>query len=168
MNKNFLIKVVYQLPEGCIIQPAESVEVSLDCSTCKKRYRTIIITKHKNECYCTPTKHPFNAIIAKIDVNKTVNKKFLLKRESTEFIYYIEYDYNEFIDERNKYAQNTSNPLPEWARVYFNITCPKCNHIQKKSTQNNLVRPLKVFCEKCSSLLYKEKAEQPIFEMKIL
>ena len=167
MNKNFLIKIAYQFPMGCMINPDESVEVSLDCSTCKKRYRTVVITKHKSECYCTPTKHPFNAVIKEIDVNKTVKRNFLLKKELTEIVYHIEYDYDEFVDERNKYAPSHSSPLPSWARVYFNITCPECNHTQKQSTQNNIVRPLKVFCEKCSSLLYKEKVELPIFKMRI-
>lgn len=165
MIKSILIKVVFQFPKNFAIEPADSVEVSLDCSICKKRYRTVMITKDKNASYCTPTRHQFNAIIKKIDVKTTTKKSFIKRKAITEIIYYINYDYYELTDERNEYIENKSNPMPNWARVNFYLICPKCHYRQKKSTQNNIVRPLQVFCVKCLYLLYEEKTELPLFEV---
>lgn len=167
MNIHIQIKAIFELKEGTTIEPSRTIEVSLDCSTCKKRYRTVVIKEQKDESFCTPTLHKFDAVITKIYVNNTVEKKFLRKKYFTEIVYHIDYFYKEFIDTRGKYSENHSRPIADFARIYFNITCPNCHHIQRESTQNNLGLPFKALCEKCSSVLYKQEQELPLFEKNI-
>jgi len=169
MNTDIQIKAIFKFRQGSIVMPAPSIEVSLDCFMCKKCNRTVVLKKDKNNSFCTTTfytRHPFNGCIKKIRVNEIKVKKFFSIKILTEIIYDITYEYREFIDKRNKYADNNSNPLPNWARIYFNITCPKCHYEQRKFTQNNLHIPFTAVCDKCSCKLYKQTDKLPVFEMK--
>jgi hypothetical protein len=96
-------------------------------------------------------------------INRSIIERITTDKFHTATIkaeYYIEYDYNEFEDIRDKIP---SDSAIGWARVHFKIICPNCNKEIECSIQNNLVRPYSRFCD-CGHLLYIEKEEMPIIK----
>lgn len=137
------------------VEFAERTEVSLDCSICGKKRRTIIVNQDQTRSYCTPTKHPFPAKIREIQVQQNGTE--------TQFAYIIEYEFVDFEDKRGKWPNPASIALPKWGRISFELTCPECNAQVRTSTQNNLVRPHTEICP-CGYVLYTETKEMPFFE----
>ncbi|MBI5230172.1 MAG: hypothetical protein HY981_02655 [Candidatus Magasanikbacteria bacterium] len=164
MKINFIAKTILSFAKGAIVQPLETVEVSLDCAVCQKLYRTVIIHKDVGETKCAG--HSFPAMIKLIENNKKIWKSFFMKEEMREFIYHVEYEYTEFEDSRDGtgYDRRASHEFPSWGRISFLVTCPKCKSIQRFFTQNNIVRPFIGICGQCSYQLYTDNKEQPLFE----
>jgi len=161
----FTLRVFFELPLGAVIEPGEMVEVSLDDFVCKKRLRTINIWQDQNKSTCRKMKHQFNAVITKVEMSKKANRRFFATREKVEIIYHVEYDFEEFYDDKEESVNKHSHPLPDWARIHFTITCPRCGHTQKRTTQSNLGRPYQARCDECLLKLYHEKVELPIIEL---
>lgn len=164
MKINFIAKAVLTFVKGAIVQPLETVEVSLDCVVCQKLYRTVIIHKDIRETKCAG--HSFPAMIKLIENNKKVWKSFFMREEMREIIYHIEYEYMAFEDTRDGtgYDRRFSKEFPNMGRIKFLVTCPKCKNTQRCFTQNNIVRPFINICEQCSFELYKDNKAQPVFE----
>lgn len=137
------------------VQTDERTEVSLDCSICGKKRRTVIVDQDQIRSYCTPTKHPFPAKIRETQVHQSGTE--------TQFAYIIEYDFVDFEDKRRKWPNTAASAMPKWGRISFEVTCPECNTKNRTSTQNNLVRPHTEHCS-CGYALYTENKELPLFE----
>jgi hypothetical protein len=178
---NVKIRVFFEVTENIEIMPNDYIEISIDCYECKALRKSIVIGKNFNEiaceffgyipkknfndlevlindkekeiAFCTPSCHLFPAYLKNITLTKS-NKIIELE-------YLIEYSYTEFFDIKNK---KQSNKLVSWARVGFELICPRCNAVNRQSTQNNIVRPFTVTCA-CSFVFYTEKTGLPIIEI---
>jgi hypothetical protein len=138
------------------IQFANRLELSLDCAICQKKWRTVVLSSTDRESFCTPTHHPFPARI--------VDQKVFTDRGVTEVVYTVEYEFFPFEDSREKWRHDPiAHAMPSWGRVHFDLTCPRCGRVSKRSTQTNIVRPWTAYCE-CDWPLYTETHELPLFE----
>ncbi len=175
------IKVFFEVTENIEINTNDYVEVLVDCYECKTLKRSIVIGKNfnaiarkffgyipkknfkdleglisdkeKEVAFCTPNCHLFPAYLKNITLTKS--------NKVVELEYLIEYSYMEFFDVKYK---KQSNILVSWARVGFELICPRCNTINRQSTQNNIVRPFTVTCV-CGFVFYTEKISLPIIEV---
>lgn len=138
--------------EGSVIHYHTSVEVSFDCSTCRRTHRTICFRDIDSTGICTPEQkcNGFPGRLFSFMPFELDGKAFVK--------YQIQYDYTTFRDLKNG---NESNFEPTWGRVSFEVVCGKCGKSTVHSTQNNLVRPLAVYCA-CGFHLYDETEEMPL------
>lgn len=139
------------------ISPSSSLEVSLDCSYCERTDRTIIFKQGNARC-CpgseskrVPDHPPYPGQITNIQLNQTFKK--------TTLVYSIEYNATPFKD--RKYEYRLWAGYPTWARISFNLICPKCNIQTANSVQNNIVRPFASKCS-CGYIFFTERDEMPI------
>lgn len=137
-----------------------NILVSLDCSGCKRSRRTVGLFENHENSFCTPTKHEFPGRIIKCQVSDRENTGFLSSKSIVTATYYIDYDFEQFIDK--KYPTREIGPAPTWSRVTFLLTC-KCGEKTVRTTQNNIGRPWKAEC-KCGKDLYYEIDQIPIFQ----
>jgi hypothetical protein len=137
--------------QGSVIHYHTSVEVSFDCSNCKRTGRTVRFDNMHATGVCAPQKcdgfpgRLFSVLSFELD-GKSIVK------------YQIHYTYSPFLDLKNG---NESTCEPTWGRVSFDITCAKCGSSTRHSTQNNLVRPYPVYCA-CGGHLYDDTEEMPL------
>ena len=131
------------------------LEVSLDCSNCRRRDRTVIFDGLGSQGVCTP-RHKcdgFAGTLRNVSVTKP-RDGFLVRYE-------IDVDYEEFFDAKRS---QTSSPGANWARVILVITCPYCGHTNEMTTQTNAVRPYFRDCE-CGRRLLTEPNNPFTFEI---
>lgn len=149
MERRAKIAVALRLAEGVRLSFEDSLEVSLDCSFCRRAHRTVILAVGSGKGVCTPTRHPFSgAIVEKVDRELPAGEQVS---------YEIAYEYEEFVDAR--YPERVPTGRVTWARATFAIECPACHLSQDGSTQSNLVRPYAARCS-CGRTLY-EDTESP-------
>jgi ribosomal protein S27E len=133
-----------QLLKGMLSSVQSRLEVSLDCSDCKRRHRTVVFDRPGARGRCTPTGHEFKGLISSIDdrVAGAVAK--------------FEYEYEPFTDakypDEKRYA-GFERGAPSWVRFHFSVRCLKCGSTSAHSTQTNIVRPWKCTCT-CGAPLY--------------
>ncbi len=142
--------------KNVIISFGDKLEVSLDCSDCERRRRTVVFELDSEAGNCTPTGHSFRG---KLAIKNTWQADRIYSAK-----YEVVYEYEPFVDrkypnEPNYYGQ--SKGVPIWGRVHFPITCPQCERWFDWSMQNNIVRPWTNEC-KCGYELYTEIEEMPI------
>lgn len=134
----------------------KELEIAFPCINCHRFRRTIIFRGVNKEGICTP--------INKCDgfFGKLISCNIIKKLDFVEIEYLIVFFYEPFID--IKYDIESDLDFESgWARISFNIKCPKCQ-IEKISTQGNIVRPLNRKC-KCGNIIYNE--EKDPFNFKI-
>lgn len=153
-----LVKAFFQFSKGIEVVFDDTVEVSLDCSDCHRKRRTVIFYAGKEKGKCTPTGHPFRG--------KLISKHSYLEANRYFVEYKILYEYEPFVDAKypnEKIYYGESKGIPTWGRISFALKCPKCKSVSKESSQNNLVRPYSCTCA-CGFELYEEQTEIPILE----
>jgi hypothetical protein len=134
------------LAEGVAISFKESLEVSLDCASCRRRWRTVIFAKPGQPGRCTPTGHAFEGRLLKVTSTGPVAR------------FDFEYEYRPFVDEKHPERQAYGDAgAPTWARIGFMVTCPACGRSKEESTQSNLVRPWRCRCS-CGATLFDDLA----------
>ena len=137
---------------GAAVTFSDRLEVSLDCCICRRCRRTVIFFEGEAEGRCTPTGHTFGRLTGKeVTQNGSV----------ASVVYRVVYWYEPFLDAKYPDKRQPSG-RPQWARVRFEIVCPKCVSVKKDSTQNNIVRPYVCSCQQCGCVLYTEQDEQPV------
>jgi hypothetical protein len=152
----FTVRFPFQFGQNVEVVFDEQLELLLDCATCQKKGRTVVIYPVKEASFCTPTDHPYSAQIIDFTVTRY--------KGTTEALYKVAYSYTAFKDTRDKWNFDPfSQEMPTWGRVHFTITCPSCNQQKQKSTQTNIVRPWKCYCH-CGYLFYEEMSTIPLFE----
>lgn len=141
------------------IEFKRKVLASLDCFTCKRSWRTVVLVEDQSKSFCTPTGHEFPGRISKIEVSDRENAGLPSQISIVTATYFIEYEFQDFTD--SKYPTREISPKPTWGRVAFTLSC-KCGEKSEHETQNNIGRPWKAVC-KCGNDLYYEVDEIPIF-----
>jgi hypothetical protein len=146
--------------KGVAIYFDQGVEISLDCSICKRTHRTIIFEFPDQLGRCTPTGHVFEGQVGAMHV--TTKEKG--SQRVVECRFRLEYNYVSVEDQ--KYPHRASSRLPSWGRVHFRAKCPKCSaDVNRLSIQTNIVRPWSCIC-KCGYELYTDRVVFPAFEDK--
>jgi hypothetical protein len=130
----------------------DKIEISLDCVTCQRSLRTVIISSSDDAAICTPTRHPFPAQIV---------SKEIRSNSPPEVVFNLQYEFEAFTDRKYKLP---AKGKPHWARVHFEVTCHRCATKFTTSIQNNIVRPWSKVCV-CGYLLYAETEEFPKFQV---
>jgi hypothetical protein len=158
-SMNYELTVIAKFQFNKDVSPifSDTLAISLDCFTCPRTNRTVIIKADGSEPYCTPTRHAFPAIFQ--------NKSVETIDEWTVVTYQIQYEFHPFIDPKYK---SPAEPHPTWASVSFQITCPICAHDNSSGTQNNTVRPWQCKCRNCKYPFYTETEEMPIIDCREL
>ena len=138
--------------EGSAIHYHTSVEITLDCSNCKRTGRTVRFEGIEAIGICTPVQkcNGFSGRLYSVLPFALDGKSFVK--------YQIQYNYMPFLDLKNG---NESTCDPTWGRVSFDATCAKCGSSTIRSTQNNLGRPYPVYCT-CGAHLYDDTEEMPL------
>lgn len=161
------VKTKHLFPIGSPVTYDDSIELSIDCTVCKRLNRTVSIGRY--DAICIKNKHPFNAKVLDTLVvrekNRSVSKLLSIKdnRELVTCTYLLQYDYIYVAD--YKYNDFKSSAFPNWARIGFEITCTKCSTVNVCSTQTNIVRPFSKTC-KCDQTLYTENEVLPLIYLK--
>jgi hypothetical protein len=150
MIKLLNVEADFTFAEGAHATFGDLLELSLDCFICKRTHRTVGIRKGMEESICTPTQHPFPA--------KILEKTISIVGKVASILYRVEYWYSPFVDLKRN---NNSSSLPQWGRLYLDLTCPRCNTESKAGTQTNIVRPRTFICS-CGCPLYTETEISPI------
>ncbi len=137
---------------GSVIHYHKSVEVSFDCSNCKRTRRTVRFDNVGATGVCTPAQKcdGFPGRLVSVFPFDLDGKSFVK--------YQIQYNYTPFLDLKNG---NESTCEPTWGRVSFDVICARCGTSTAHSTQNNLVRPHAVYCA-CGSHSYDDTEEMPL------
>lgn len=138
--------------EGSVIHYHTSVEVSFDCSSCRRTGRTIHFGDVDSAGACAPVQkcNGFPGRLRSVLPFELDGKAFVK--------YQIQYNYTPFLDLKNG---NESTCEPTWGRVSFDVVCGKCGKSTVHSTQNNLVRPFAAFCA-CGFHLYDDTEDMPL------
>lgn len=148
------------------IKFSNKILVSLDCFICKRSRRTVVLYEDQEKSFCTPSKHQFPGRITQIDISERENADLVRQRSVVTATYCIEYEFEEFIDEKvaqsNYYSPREISPKPTWSRATFQLTCI-CGEQTQQETQNNLGRPTKLVC-KCGKDIYYEIEPIPLFK----
>jgi hypothetical protein len=158
MNTEIEIRVSVFPNGGVEILFEPIAEISLDCSACGRTHRTVIFPQIDQLGRCTPSGHEFPGRIH----SQSVRSKKGLFRNEFECIFRLIYQYTPVVD--CKYKQRVSSPIPNWGRVCFKTTCPRCGTTSLQSIQNNIVRPWTCTCS-CGYKLYTEKTIYPSFKI---
>lgn len=149
MNRIASITVSISLNEGVSATAEKAIAISLDCSDCLANKRTVVFEEGVNHGVCHSSQHWFRGVWLRSD-EQIANGRF-------EVTYEVLYQYEPFIDVKPGPSAGPSEGAPTWARVYFNLLCPRCKASQRASTQSNLVRPCVHTCE-CGFELYTDDA----------
>ncbi len=155
MNRVAEITAQINVNDGVSICFSDTLEVSLDCSDCQRKLRTVIFSPENELGICTPTGHKFRG--------KQVSKSTWQTENCYSVKYNVAYEYEPFIDCKypdDPHYYGASQGVPTWGRVHFSINCPKCKNILTWTTQNNLVRPWTKECT-CMYALFTEIEEMP-------
>lgn len=151
------MRVPVYINNGVKIEFDDYLELSLNCSICRRVHRTVQLHCDGRPGVCTPTFHKFPCkVVLKINAQRIENGK-----EIIEGFYRIEYENEPFFDP--KYRLTSYIPM-SWGRVYFSAICPNCGSISKESSQQNAVKPFKIHCS-CGYVLYTEIKDTPIVEV---
>jgi len=92
-----------------------------------------------------------------------LNVEFRKEGDAHVAVYLFQYEYTPFRDTKypdERRYQTMERGAPTWARVSFEVTCPRCGKCSQESTQNNNVRPRRCLCM-CGNLLFNETVEMP-------
>ena len=154
MERTADIAVRFEFAVGATVEFGDSLEVSLDCSICRRCRRTVVFREGQTEGKCTPTGHGFPGRI----VRNPPSRQGL----TASVVYRIAYSYEPFTD--GKYPNEVPSGVPTWGRVAFEVRCPKCAEVTKASTQTNIVRPWVSRCL-CGCVLYTEQFVQPVLSL---
>jgi len=145
------VAVRLEFARGASVLFGDPLELSLDCSVCRRCRRTVVFREGRAEGVCTPTGHPFPGRI--------VGKKVIQRGLAWSVAYRVAYRYELFTDA--KYPGEKAAGRPTWGRVPFELICPECGRVTKASTQSNIVRPWSCRCE-CGWVLYTERELMPV------
>ena len=121
------------------------VEVSLDCTTCRRRRRTVVFSEVGGKGRCLPTGHEFDGQLEALHaVGNVVRAEFRYRFEPFEDAKYGDGRYDSF-----------EAGAPTWVRLRFQLRCSVCRHEAWDSTQSNIARPWFAAC-RCGAPLYDE------------
>ena len=152
MNRIATISIDLRLNDGVTAAIDDLIEVSLDCSDCKRKMRTVAFREGENHGVCTPSGHWFRGVM--------LDKRLPSRETRLNAEYDVEYQYEPFIDAKYPDSLQYYGPsegMPTWARVHFTLNCPRCRTLVPRTTQSNLVRPCTGSC-KCGFALYTDEA----------
>jgi hypothetical protein len=140
---------------GARLEAPPKLEVTLDCSNCRRTGRTVIFDGLGSRGICTPRQkcRGFDGTLRQVAVTKR-QRGFLVRYE-------IDTSYEEFVDSKRSVS---SSPGATWVRMVLRITCPHCNHTNEMTTQTNLVRPCSQLCS-CGKHLVTEPDNPFTFEI---
>ena len=130
----------------------DAIEISLDCSDCQRRGRTVFFKQGDNHGTCTPSGHWFRGLL--------LGRQERNDGGHFQAQYEVLYQYEPFIDA--KYPDSLqyygpSDGVPTWVRIHFTLACPSCKAVLSRSTQTNLVRPCTEVCE-CGYVLFADES----------
>ena len=140
------VQVELELTRGVRLDFKDKLEVSLDCSACQRRCRTVVFPSKDDAPFCTPTRHEF------------AGKLLSVQSEETGTTFEFQYEFESFVDTKYPNEQRYSGierGAPTWARAWFSATCPACGKNNSGSTQSNIVRPSVERCI-CGKDLFKD------------
>ena len=124
----------------------QRIEVSLDCTSCRRRCRTVVFPGLHVPGRCDPRRHPFGGQLVQFQAVEHGAR------------YEFEYSYSPFVDEKypdEKRYGGHERGAPSWVRAYFETTCPSCGNSRTGGTQTNIVRPWTCVCT-CGVPLYTD------------
>jgi hypothetical protein len=157
-------EVVLVLPLDASVDVAlgKELEVSLDCSYCRRTDRTIIFKLGAPVARCCPGSAkradedhpPYPGRLVDLDVRRGVDG-------SMTATYRLEYDVTPFEDVKYGPDLRPWTGHPTFARVRYALTCPACKEVVRSSTQSNIVRPWTQGC-RCGYQFYIERREMPL------
>lgn len=153
------VTVVLNLPLEVEYSFDKKLEVSLDCSYCKRVLRTVDFTLGESYARCHPgsakrldEEHPpYPGRL--VDLSHYRNSDNSVMAE-----YSLEYEVSPFHD--TKYNVLPMG-YPTWARVAYDLYCPQCKAITKAFAENENCPPLSVTCD-CGYELYVETQKMPL------
>lgn len=148
MNRRAFAEATLQLRSAELLAAGTPVEISLDCSSCRRRLRTVVFAEVGAKGICTPTGHQFEGQLHALNViGATIRAEF-------------QYEFEPFEDAKYGDAryQGFEAGAPTWARVTFQLRCSACGREGWGSTQSNLVRPWSAAC-RCGAPLYDDVRE---------
>ena len=129
-----------------VARVSDCLEVSLDCSRCSRRHRTIVFDRPNALGRCTPTRHEFDGLLLRVDANDAGAMAL------------FRYEYEPFVDAKYPDERRYSGfeaGAPTWVRFHFVVVCAACGKESAATTQTNIVRPWHCMCS-CGSVLYRE------------
>jgi len=143
------------------------LEVSLDCSYCKRTDRTVVLQLGASSARCIHSgyKHqlspdwvdphpPFPGRLVDLEVSGEKNRP-------VKAVYRLEYQTSRFEDAKYGPDRRPWTGHPTWARAHFILNCHKCSAIYDGGIQNNVVRPYTHRCD-CGYRFFTERRELPI------
>jgi uncharacterized protein (TIGR02996 family) len=150
-----VVQASFAFAAGSMVSFADGVEVSLDCYVCRRCHRTVYFQPDGGQGKCTPTGHPFPGY--------WLGKEKISEGAIVSARYRVAFHIESFLDA--KYPQHRKpSARPTWARVGFEVVCPRCGHANRGSVQNNIVRPWTWRCQ-CGQHLYTEVDEMPVLSL---
>lgn len=116
------ISVRIDCNDGVQINFLDKVEASLDCVTCQRANRTVIISPHDGTAICTPTGHAFPA---------RITGRQLVAEFPPEIRLILEYEFEAFVDRKYKELRPVK-VVPTWGRIHFEVICPHVKRDMRK------------------------------------
>jgi hypothetical protein len=149
------IEASFAFTEGAEVTFDRRVEVSLDCVTCGRTGRTVVFDTDARTARCTSRRgdHPF--------VGEARGPEVERRDGRTMVRYTLAYTTGAFCDLKGR---EPAVSHPTWARIGFEIVCPRCGRAQRQSVQNNAVLPWAFKCG-CGCELYRQEVELPVFRV---
>lgn len=147
MKRIGTVEFELQLLSAELVSVEPYLEVSLDCSDCKRRLRTVVFDSPGTHGRCTPTGHEFKGSVS------------LISLRGSGAVAHFEYEYEPFTDAKypdEKRYSGFERGAPTWVRFHFLVRCLECGSTRAESIQTNLVRPRKRVCN-CGTALYLDE-----------
>lgn len=147
------IEASFAFVVGAEVSFDRRVDVSLDCVTCGRTGRTVVFDTDAGTARCTSRRgdHPFVGEARGPEVESMGGRRHVR--------YSVRYATGAFCDLKER---EPAVAHPTWARIGFEIVCPRCGRAQRQSVQNNAVLPWTSRCA-CGCELYRQEVEQPVF-----
>ena len=151
------ISVVLDLVEGAVVEPAASVEASIDCHVCGRLDRTVAF--REDGATCIGTGHAYPGRLR--DVSMAQDSEPNEAGRAVSAAYRVAYETADFVDPEHDIA---SSDAVTWARVRLRIVCPACGTGTEAAIQNNESRPRSLVCEGCGAAIGEDRTPQPKIE----
>jgi len=141
----------------------DELEVSLDCSHCRRTNRTVIFKVGDATARCCPGSGKRKGETHPPYPGRIVDRR--VERGADGFAvtatYRIEYEVSPFVDAKYGAESRPWTGHPTWGRVSWTVSCDSCGEIASQSTQSNIGRPWTERCS-CGARLYVETHEMPL------
>ena len=157
-------EIILVMPVAADVQVSldRDLEVSLDCSYCRRTNRTVVFSLGAASARCCPGSAkragedhpPYPGRLVEQKVGRDGDGAIVAAHR-------LEYEVSAFEDARYGPELRPWTGYPTWARVSFVLDCPGCGSSHSTSTQSNLVRPLAHKCG-CGYQFFVERREMPL------